>query len=151
MIEIGRVCVKLAGRDAGKKCVIIDVLDHRFVLIDGETRRRKCNIMHLEPLSEVLKVSKNAPHHEVAKALGIEAKVSKSRPATQKPKAKRKTSEQLRVQKEEKKKIKDIFKPKKKEDKKEETLESKASDSEEKKEAPKKTAKPAAKKAVKKE
>jgi len=43
----GRICVKTAGRDAGLKCVIVDVLDDKFVLIDGETRRRKCNILHL--------------------------------------------------------------------------------------------------------
>ena len=27
MFDIGRVCMKIAGRDAGKKCVIIDVVD----------------------------------------------------------------------------------------------------------------------------
>ena len=48
-IEIGRICVKTAGRDASKKCVIIDLLDDKYVLIDGETRRRKCNIIHIEP------------------------------------------------------------------------------------------------------
>ena len=26
MIEIGRICVKLAGRDAGGECVVVDVL-----------------------------------------------------------------------------------------------------------------------------
>ena len=56
MIEIGRVIVKLAGRDAGKKGLIIDILDNKFVMIDGETRRRKCNILHLEPLNQVVKV-----------------------------------------------------------------------------------------------
>ena len=144
MIEIGRVCVKLAGRDAGKKCVVIDILDHRMVLVDGETRRRKCNIMHLEPLKEVIKVSKNANHHDVCKALGVESKESKPRKAAEKPKAKRKTSAQLREQKQEKKKLRDVFKPKTKE----ETLESKT---EEKKEVPKADKKSSAKKAVKKE
>ena len=62
MIEVGRLCVKLAGRDAGKKCIIVDILDDKFVLIDGETRRRKCNIVHLEPLNKVLSVEKNASH-----------------------------------------------------------------------------------------
>ena len=52
MIDIGRVCIKLAGRDAGKKCVIVGILDDKTVMIDGETRRRKCNILHLEPLKE---------------------------------------------------------------------------------------------------
>ncbi|MBI2129612.1 50S ribosomal protein L14e [Candidatus Woesearchaeota archaeon] len=89
MFEIGRVCVKLAGRDAGLKCVVVDVLEDRFVLIDGETRRRKCNILHLEPLSQVLKVEKNASHDDVAKAfkeLGIELTATKPKQKTEKPK-----------------------------------------------------------------
>ena len=67
MIQIGRVCVKIAGRDAGKKCVIVDILDDNYVLIDGETRRRKCNILHLEPLKEVIKIKKKASHEEIKK------------------------------------------------------------------------------------
>ena len=163
MIEIGRLCVKIAGRDAGKKAVIVDILDDKFVLIDGETRRRKCNVLHIEPLDQVVKINKNASHEDVSKSLkelGIESRESKPKQKTQKPKAKRKTSEQLRVQKEEKKKLRDIFKPKKKEEKsesKETSLEEKAGLVEEKKEetktAEKKEFKPkAAKKSpVKKE
>ena len=140
MIEIGRLCVKIAGRDAGCKALVIDILDDKYVLIDGETRRRKVNILHIEPLSQVLKVKKNASHEEVAKALdelGIKALQTKPKPKTQRPHKKRKTPEQLRVQKEEKRKFRDIFKPKKKEEKaekKEATLEEKAGLVEEKKE-----------------
>ncbi len=65
MYEIGRICVKIAGRDAGLKCVVVDVFDDCFVLIDGQTRRRKCNVRHLEPLKEVIKIKKNASHTEV--------------------------------------------------------------------------------------
>ncbi len=68
MIGIGRVCVKIAGRDAGLKCVVVDVLDKNSVLIDGQTRRRKCNITHLEPLDQMLDVSKGASHEQVVKA-----------------------------------------------------------------------------------
>ncbi len=128
-VEIGRLCVKLAGRDAGKKCVIIDILDSKFVLIDGETRRRKCNILHLEPLTQVLEIKKNASHGDIAKvfdSLGMKALETKSKKAGARPRTKRKTSEQLRVQKEEKRKLRDIFKPKKKEEPKGETLEAKA-------------------------
>ena len=69
MFEIGRLCVKLAGRDAGLKCVVVDSIDERMVLIDGQTRRRKCNIAHLEPLDKILKIKKNASNDEVVKAL----------------------------------------------------------------------------------
>ena len=138
MIEIGRIVVKTAGRDAGKKAVIIDVLDDKFILIDGETRRRKCNILHIEPLNQAVKIEKNASHEEVSKALkelGIESRITKPKPKAQKPAKKRKTPEQLRVQKEEKKKFRDMFRPKKKEEaKKEGTLEEKAGLAEDEKE-----------------
>ena len=132
MIEVGRVCIKLAGRDASKKCVIVDILDNKFVLIDGETRRRKCNILHLEPLEQVVKIKKNASHEEVStaiKEIGLEARVSKPKPKTQRPRTIRKTPAQLRQKKQEKKKLKDVFSPKKKEEKaasKETSLEEKA-------------------------
>lgn len=130
-IEIGRLCVKIAGRDAGKKCIIIDILDDKFVMIDGGTRRRKCNVLHIEPLNQTVKIEKNASHEEIVKAfkeLGLEAHESKPKQKTQKPAKKRKTPEQLRSQKEEKKQIKGLFKAKKKEEKEgqKETLEEKA-------------------------
>ena len=67
MIEIGRVCVKVAGRDSNRKCVIVDIIDSTFVVVDGETRRRKCNIKHLEPLDQVVQLDKNASHSDVEK------------------------------------------------------------------------------------
>lgn len=87
MFEIGRICMKIAGRDAGKICVVIDNISDKIVLIDGETRRRKCNINHLELLDKVVKVSKNAPSAEVVKALqsvGIDCKEKKEKQAKQK-------------------------------------------------------------------
>ena len=54
---------------AGKKCVIVDVIDEHYVLIDGQTRRRKCNIKHLEPLTQLVKLNKNAPAPEVVRIL----------------------------------------------------------------------------------
>lgn len=69
MINIGRICVKIAGRDAGKRCLIVDILDNNRVLIDGETRRRPCNMLHLEPLEETVKIKKGASHEEVVQAL----------------------------------------------------------------------------------
>lgn len=69
MIEIGRVCIKVAGRDAGNVAVVIDVLDKNYVLLDGNVRRKKCNTCHLEPMKQLLKLDKNASHEEVASAL----------------------------------------------------------------------------------
>jgi len=76
MIEIGRLCVKTAGRDAGKEALIVEVLDKNFVLIDGNTRRRKTNVDHLELLPKKAELKKGASHEEVQKALkslGVDA------------------------------------------------------------------------------
>ncbi len=76
MIEIGRLCVKTAGRDAGKEALIVDVVDKNFVLIDGNTRRRKINIDHLELLPKKADLKKGASHEDVQKALkslGVDA------------------------------------------------------------------------------
>ena len=70
MFGIGQVCVKTAGRDAKKICVVVDVVDDKYVLIDGQTRRRKCNIIHLEPLGKKAEIKKNATNKEVVEALG---------------------------------------------------------------------------------
>ena len=87
MYEIGTVCVKIAGRDAGKKCVIVEAPKDGFVVIEGETRRRKCNIRHLEMLKEEVKVKSGASHAEVMKALGLDVKEAKSRKPAAKPNA----------------------------------------------------------------
>jgi large subunit ribosomal protein L14e len=57
-IEKGRVCVKIAGRESGKKCVIVDVIDSNFVEVVGnEVKNKRCNVKHLEPVDETVEVS----------------------------------------------------------------------------------------------
>ncbi len=61
MIEPGRVCIKLRGREAGKRCVIEEVIDDNFVIISGEgVRRRRCNIKHLLLLPEKVEIQKTS-------------------------------------------------------------------------------------------
>lgn len=72
--EVGRVCVKLSGRETGKKCVVVDVVDKNFVLVTGPktvtgVRRRRTNVDHLEPTMEVIELKKGAADDEVEKAL----------------------------------------------------------------------------------
>jgi large subunit ribosomal protein L14e len=77
MMEIGRVCVKIAGRDAGTRCVIVKILDDTYVMIDGEARARKCNIAHLEPTATLIEIREGAAHANIIsamKAAGIETK-----------------------------------------------------------------------------
>ncbi len=69
-MEIGRVCIKIAGKEAGKLCVVVDKLDRNFVIIDSPyVKRRRCNIRHLEPTEHVIKISKGAKSKEVEEAL----------------------------------------------------------------------------------
>ena len=72
---IGQLCVKIAGRESGKYCVIIDQIDSTYVLIDGNVRRKKCNINHLELFNKKLDIKKGASTEEVHRAMekeGIE-------------------------------------------------------------------------------
>jgi large subunit ribosomal protein L14e len=70
VMEIGRVCVKLAGHEAGKRCVIVDVLDSNYVVVSGAgVKRRRCNIAHLEPTDKKLDIPKGASDEEVKRAL----------------------------------------------------------------------------------
>lgn len=117
MIEIGRMCVKIAGRDSGKKCVVVDILDDIYVLIDGQTRRRKCNILHIEPLKEVIKIKKGASHETVKKefeSMGMKLVDTKPKEKKERPKKVRKKKEAVKEE------VKDKKTPKKKADSKEE-------------------------------
>lgn len=73
-IEIGRICVKVAGREAGRKCVIVDIIDENFVLVTGPksltgVKRRRVNIKHIEPLDKTINISRGASDEEVLKAI----------------------------------------------------------------------------------
>ena len=73
-IEVGRICVKLLGREVGKKCIVVDVIDKNFALVTGPksvtgVRRRRTNVDHLEPTPETVEVKKGASDEEIEKAL----------------------------------------------------------------------------------
>ncbi|MEM3580883.1 MAG: 50S ribosomal protein L14e [Candidatus Bathyarchaeia archaeon] len=73
-VEVGRICVKICGREAGKKCVIVDMIDKSFVLVTGPrsvtgVKRRRANINHLEPLAEKIDIKRGASDEEVIEAL----------------------------------------------------------------------------------
>ena len=115
MIEIGRLCFKIAGREAGKMAVIIEVLDKNYVLIDGLVRRKKCNIAHLVPLGTVLKIKKGASTSEVQKSM-IDSKIIDEVPKKGEKKAKKEKPVKQHVVKEKQAKEEKI---EKKEEKKE--------------------------------
>ena len=69
-MDVGRVCVKLTGREAGSRCVIVDVIDSNYVIVTGPlevtgVRRRRVNMDHLQPLAEVVEISRNASDEEI--------------------------------------------------------------------------------------
>lgn len=79
-IEVGRICVKLAGREAGRKCIIVDIIDKDFVLITGPknvtgVKRRRVNANHIEPLQDKIKIKRGAADEEVMKSLKTSGKL----------------------------------------------------------------------------
>ena len=79
-IEVGRVCVKVAGRESGRKCVIVDVMDKSFVMVTGPkkvtgVKRRRVNINHVAPLEDAIQVKRGASDEEVTQRLEAAGKL----------------------------------------------------------------------------
>ncbi|MGB9748241.1 MAG: 50S ribosomal protein L14e [Candidatus Woesearchaeota archaeon] len=113
MIEIGRLCMKIAGRDAGKYGIIIDIINDKFVMLDGQVRRRKVNINHVELLPKVLNIKRNANHEEVINALksvGIIVEEKQDKKKTEKNSEKENLGEKNQQNKEKKSSKKKIIK-----------------------------------------
>lgn len=69
-LDVGRVCIKTAGREAGKYCVVVKKVDDNFVFVTGPKvltgiKRRRCNVEHLEPTENLLKIKSDASEKEV--------------------------------------------------------------------------------------
>ena len=70
-MDIGRVCLKVQGREKGKRCVVIDVIDRNFVIVTGPgVKRRSVNMNHILPLDETISIQRNATDEEVNSQLG---------------------------------------------------------------------------------
>ena len=79
-MEVGRICVKVVGREAGKKCVVVDIVDKNYVLITGPKtvsglKRRRANVNHLEPTGEKIDIKRGATDEEVTEALKAAGKL----------------------------------------------------------------------------
>lgn len=80
LFESGRLCVKTAGREAGKLCIVLDEADNNDVLITGPkiltgVKKRKCNIEHLEPLQSKIKIKSDARDEEIMDLLKKETEI----------------------------------------------------------------------------
>ncbi|MEM4963730.1 MAG: 50S ribosomal protein L14e [Pyrobaculum sp.] len=74
VLDIGRVVVKVLGREAGRKAVIVDIIDENYVVITGPksltgVRRRKVNINHIEPTDKKIDIKRGASDEEVLRAI----------------------------------------------------------------------------------
>ena len=121
LYNVGRVCLKIAGRDAGRKCVVVEQVDNNFVMIDGDVRRKKVNVKHLEPMDKILEIKAKASHDEVKKvfeSLGLLVwdKKSKKPAARLKKQKKKKEVVSKKAAKKEKAKVKVEETPSKKEE-----------------------------------
>jgi len=77
VLEVGRVCLKIAGREAGKYAVVIKPAgkgkgkeEKSFVFVTGPklltgVKRRKCNIDHLKATEYKLELAENATDEQV--------------------------------------------------------------------------------------
>jgi large subunit ribosomal protein L14e len=79
-IEVGKICVKTLGREAGKKCIIVEVVDQNFVLITGpkaitSVKRRRANVNHVKPTNEIIEIRKGATDEEITEALKAAGKL----------------------------------------------------------------------------
>jgi large subunit ribosomal protein L14e len=69
-MKVGMVCIKTKGRDAGRKVVVLSEPKAGKVLVDGaKAKRKQCNVLHLFPTGESVKVKEEESHEGVIKAL----------------------------------------------------------------------------------
>jgi len=69
----GRVCMKIAGREAGKYCVVLKKENEAFALVTGPkiltgVKKRRCNVEHLEALPHTLEINENSTDEEIVSA-----------------------------------------------------------------------------------
>jgi large subunit ribosomal protein L14e len=123
-MEIGRVCVKTVGREKGKYCVVVKNVDKNFVIVSGPkaltgVKRRRANVIHLQPLQYKLEIKEDASDGEILdawKKSGLIEKLGLKLPSAAELK-KQSQSKEGKVEAEEKseKEKKETSKPKKEE------------------------------------
>ncbi len=66
-MEVGRVCVKLTGREAGRKAVIVEAGKDSLVIEGPHVRKRKVTPRHVLLTNDTAKVSEFAFKGKVGK------------------------------------------------------------------------------------
>ncbi len=127
-LTVGRICMKIAGREAGKNCVVLANPKDNFVEVTGPkiltgVKRRRCNIDHLEPTEHQIKIQEGATDQAVIQTMdkeGLIKKLNLKKPSPEiikGPKTEEKFKKEVKQEKKPEKKAekKDDKKPKKKE------------------------------------
>lgn len=136
-LEVGRVVMKVAGREAGKYAVVVKKMNDAFVEVTGPkiltgVKRRRANIEHLEPLEYVLLINEGASDEDVIAALEKQNLITKL--GLKKPSAAEMKAEKAKPAKEVKQETKEEKEETKKEEKKEKKEEKSKKEDKEKKE-----------------
>ena len=105
LFETGRLCIKTAGREAGKLCVVLNKAEGDLVLITGPkalsgVRRRNCSVVHLEPLQAKIALKPGAADSDVLELLKKEDELLKKLDLKVPTPEELKKAEELRKQKE---------------------------------------------------
>jgi len=100
-LEVGRVCMKITGREAGKYCVVVKKENSAFVVVTGPRiltgiKRRRSNIAHLEPTQYIIEIPENAADEVVLD--GFEKALLFTKLGLKKPSAAQVKSEKAKVQ-----------------------------------------------------
>lgn len=69
LLEIGRICIKRAGKNSGEKVIIVG-FEKNLPIVEGlHSKRKKCNPKHLFPTVKKAELKENPPREEVIKFL----------------------------------------------------------------------------------
>ena len=81
-LTVGRICIKIAGREAGKYCVVLSNPKDNFIQVTGPkvltgVKRRRCNVDHLEPTEYQVKIQGVAEDKSIIDILDKEGLIKK--------------------------------------------------------------------------
>ncbi len=74
LIDIGRIVVIIQGRRAGRKAVVVDIVDENFVIVTGPktingVKRRRMNVDHIIPINMKIDIERGADDEAVLEKL----------------------------------------------------------------------------------
>ena len=88
--------------EAGRTCVVVEAVGNGYVIVDGDVRRKKVNIKHLEPLDKTVSVKSKASPADVKKAFekeGLSVWETKAKKAAARPRRMKKVKSKVSTEK----------------------------------------------------